>query len=52
MTRSKPPIPISSSAETPPDASSAALPVSTIEAFGVMIRAPRVCMSIVASASQ
>ena len=30
----------------------ARLPVSTMAAFGVMIRMPRVCMSIVASAFQ
>jgi len=35
-----------------PENSSARLPVSTIAAFGVMIRMPRVCMSMVASAFQ
>ena len=41
-----------SSADTPPAKSSACLPVSTIALSGVMIRMPRVCMSIVASAFQ
>ncbi len=50
--RSKPPIATSSSAATPPDASRAARPVSTIEASGVMMSAPRVWPIIVASASQ
>ena len=52
MMRSKPPMPTSSSAATPPEASSAARPVSTIDAPGVMMSAPRVCISIVARASQ
>ena len=52
MMRSKPPIAVSSSAETAPEASSAARPVSTIDPRGVMISAPRVCGSIVASASK
>ena len=41
-----------SSADTPPAKSSACLPVSTIALSGAMIRMPRVCMSIVASAFQ
>lgn len=41
-----------SSADTPPEKSSACLPVSTIAESGVMMRTPLVCMSIVASAFQ
>ena len=41
-----------SSAETPPEKSSACLPVSTIALAGVMMRMPLVCSSIVASAFQ
>src|SRR6202023_2105590 len=41
-----------SSAETPPEKSSACLPVSTIAESGVITRMPLVCMSIVASAFQ
>jgi len=41
-----------SSADTPPEKSSACLPVSTIALFGVMTRMPLVCISIVASAFQ
>jgi hypothetical protein len=52
MIRSKPPIAISSSADTAPEASSAARPVNTIDAFCVMMRTPLVCISIVASASK
>ncbi len=52
MTRSYPPMPKLSSAETPPEKSSDCLPVSTIAEFGVITRMPLVCMSIVASAFQ
>ena len=52
ITRSKPPMPTLSSAETPPETSRLCLPVSTIDAPGSMISTPRVCMSIVASASK
>jgi hypothetical protein len=52
MIRSKPPMAGSSSAATPPEASRAERPVSTIEARGVMISAPRVWVSMVARASQ
>ena len=52
MTRSKPPMPKLSSADTPPEKSSACLPVSTIALVGVITRMPLVCMSIVASAFQ
>ena len=41
-----------SSADTPPEKSSACLPVSTIAESGVITRMPLVCMSIVASAFQ
>ena len=52
MTRSKPPMPKLSSADTPPEKSSACLPVSTMALAGVMTRMPLVCISIVASAFQ
>ena len=42
----------SSSPATEPDASSAALPVSTIEPLRVMMSTPRVWRSIVAKASK
>ena len=41
-----------SSADTPPEKSSACLPVSTMAESGVITRMPLVCMSIVASAFQ
>jgi hypothetical protein len=41
-----------SSADTPPEQSSACLPVSTIAPSGVITRIPRVCISMVASAFQ
>src|SRR3954467_6234438 len=41
-----------SSAETPPEKSSACLPVSTIALSGAITRMPLVCMSMVASAFQ
>src|SRR5664280_3158895 len=52
MTRSYPPMPKLSSAETPPEKSSECLPVSTIALSGVITRIPLVCISIVASAFQ
>src|SRR5699024_5746134 len=52
MTRSWPPIPKLSSADTPPEKSRDCLPVSTIAESGVITRMPLVCMSIVASAFQ
>src|SRR5215468_6353620 len=52
ITRSYPPMPKLSSAETPPEKSSDCLPVSTIAESGVITRMPLVCMSMVASAFQ
>ena len=52
MTRSNPPMPTLSSADTPPETSRLCLPVNTMDAVGSMISTPRVCMSIVASASK
>jgi hypothetical protein len=52
MTRSYPPMPKLSSADTPPEKSSDCLPVSTIAEAGVITRMPLVCMSMVASAFQ
>ena len=52
MIRSKPPMPKLSSADTPPEKSSACLPVNTIALAGVITRMPRVCISMVDSAFQ
>ena len=52
MTRSNPPMPWLSSADTAPEKSRACLPVRTIVLAGVITRMPLVCISIVASAFQ